>query len=57
MLEFRKAKSCFRNFSVGMVKNEHCVLFTELNNLLYIKIEFMDSANLLDADSDAIIFC
>ena len=39
-----------------MVKNEHGFLVHETQNLLYRKNEFMNWADFLNADSDAIIF-
>ena len=53
--KFRKAESWFNNSWVGMVKNNHD-LFMKPENLLYFKKEFLNWADLLYADSDAIIF-
>ena len=52
--KFRKAKCWFSDFWMGMVKNDHGLLVHE--TLLYLKNEFMNWADFLNVDSDAIIF-
>ena len=54
--KFRKAKRRFNHFWVGTVKNGHGLLVHETLTILYLKNEFMNWADFLNADSDAIIF-
>ena len=54
--KFGKARSWFIGFWVGLVKNNGGLLVHETLNLLYLKNEFMNWADILNADSDAIVF-
>ena len=54
--KFRKAKSYFNDFWVGMVRTGRGHLVNEALNPLYLKSELTNSADFLHADCEAIIF-